>query len=115
MLRLEMGSIEKLKAFKEVYAGHGRTPIGPADLEALEAHIATRLEEVLRATRVGRSLKGIVNELYPLSSGVDVNFMKKILPIRQVLSYLHYLEEEGLVAKKGSLWFSFKDELGDVR
>lgn len=107
-LRSEIDSIQKLKVFREVYTGHRRAPIGISDLEALEAHIATRLDEVLAATRGGRNLKGIVYTIYPWASGSDMNFVRKLTPIRQVLSYLRYLEDEGALAKKGNLWTSFK-------
>jgi len=109
-LKYELASIQKLKTFKHVYTGHRRTPINAKDLEALDAHIANRLEQVLRITRQGRTLKEIVNGVYG-ATVMETNFMRKVIPIRQVVSYLRYLEEEGYLTKKGARWVSFKDHL----
>jgi len=109
-LRQELASIQKLKTFKHVYTGHRRSPIFVKDLEALETHIANRLEQVLRVTKQGRTLKEIVDQIYG-ATVVETNFMRKIIPIRQVVSYLRYLEEEGFLAKRGARWISFKDHL----
>jgi glyoxylase-like metal-dependent hydrolase (beta-lactamase superfamily II) len=110
-LRGELESIQKLKTFREVYTGHRRTPINAMDLEALEAHIAQRLEEVLRVTREGKTLREIVSAIYPASMMLEENFIRKIIPIRQVVSYLRYLEEEGYIVKNGAIWRSFKEHL----
>jgi glyoxylase-like metal-dependent hydrolase (beta-lactamase superfamily II) len=107
----EIASIQKLKAFKDVYTGHGRTPIGKKDLEELEAHFISRLEEVLRAAAGGNNLKGIMESVYPTVMDTGTNFIRKIIPLRQAISYLRYLEEEGYIAKKGPCWTSFKTAL----
>jgi glyoxylase-like metal-dependent hydrolase (beta-lactamase superfamily II) len=107
-LRKEIDSIQKLKVFREIFTGHRRTPISIGDLEALEAHIATRLSEVLAVTKGGKNLKGIVSVMYPWASGSDVNFVRKLIPLRQVISYIRYLEDEGGIVKRGKLWFSLK-------
>ncbi|MBM5804937.1 MAG: MBL fold metallo-hydrolase [Candidatus Verstraetearchaeota archaeon] len=109
-LRQELASIQRLKTFKHVYTGHRRSPINAKDLEALEAHIASRLEQVLRITKQGRTLKEIVSGVYGVTM-VETNFMKKVIPIRQVVSYLRYLEDEGHITKRGARWVSFKDHL----
>ena len=109
--RKEISSIQRLKIFKDVYTGHGRTPIAKKDLEDLEAHFTTRLEEILRAAEGGRSLKEIMELVYPKIMGANTNFIRKITPIRQALSYLKYLEDEGYIMKKGACWTSFKTEL----
>jgi glyoxylase-like metal-dependent hydrolase (beta-lactamase superfamily II) len=109
-LKHELASIQKLKTFKHVYTGHRRSPINAKDLEALEAHITSRLEQVLRITREGRTLKEIVNGIYGTAM-MESNFMRKVIPIRQAVSYLRYLEEEGYLAKRGGRWVSFKDHL----
>jgi hypothetical protein len=41
----------------------------------------------------------------------EENFIRKIIPIRQIVSYLRYLEEEGYIAKNGAMWRSFMDHL----
>ncbi len=110
-LRKELLAIQKLKLFKRVYTGHKRTPISPADLDRLEAHFSKKLDEVLRRCRVGKTLKELVQEVYPLFSGSEVNFIKKVIPIRQIISYLRYLEDEGYIEKKGARWHSFRDHL----
>jgi len=109
-LKQEFASIQKLKTFKHIYTGHRRSPINAKDLEALEAHIASRLEQVLRMTKQGRTLKEIVNGIYGMTM-METSFMKKVIPIRQAVSYLRYLEEEGYLAKRGARWVSFKDHL----
>jgi glyoxylase-like metal-dependent hydrolase (beta-lactamase superfamily II) len=110
-LRKEFLAIQKLKLFKRVYTGHKKTPIAPADLDRLEAHFSKKLDEVLRRCRVGKTLKELVQEVYPMFSGNDVNFIKKVIPIRQTISYLRYLEEEGYAEKRGARWHSFRDHL----
>jgi len=110
-LRKEFLAIQKLKLFKRVYTGHKRTPISPADLDRLEAHFSKKLDEVLLRCRVGKTLKELVHEVYPMFSGSDVNFIKKVIPIRQTISYLKYLEEEGYAEKRGARWHSFRDHL----
>lgn len=110
-LKKELVAIQKLKLFRQIHTGHKRTPLSPADLERLEAHFSMRLDEVLRRCRVGKTLKELVLEVYPMISGSDVNFVKKVIPIRQVISYLKYLEDEGYATKRGARWFSFRDHI----
>jgi glyoxylase-like metal-dependent hydrolase (beta-lactamase superfamily II) len=110
-LKKEFVAIQKLKLFRQIHTGHKRTPLAPSDLDRLEAHFSRRLDEVLRRCRVGKTLKELVHEIYPMISGSDVNFIKKVIPIRQVISYLKYLEEEGYMAKKGVRWYSFRDHI----
>lgn len=110
-LKREFLSIEKLKLYRQIHTGHKRTPLAPSDLDLLEAHFSRRLDEVLRRCRVGKTLKELVHEVYPMISGSDVNFIKKVIPIRQTISYLKYLEEEGYAAKKGARWYSFRDRI----
>jgi glyoxylase-like metal-dependent hydrolase (beta-lactamase superfamily II) len=109
-LRQELASIQKLKTFRHVYTGHKRSPLFVKDLEALEVHIVNRLEQVLMVTKQGRTLKEIVDKMYGVTV-IETNFMRKIIPIRQVVSYLKYLEEEGFLLKRGAKWISFRDHL----
>jgi hypothetical protein len=54
-------------------------------------------------------LRDIVSSIY---GGVpEESFIRNIIPIRQTLSYLKYLEEEGYVVKKGPLWIAVKESL----
>ena len=110
-LRKEFLAIQKLKLFKRIYTGHKKTPLSPADLEALEAHFSRRLDDVLRMCRTGKTLKELVLEICPMFSGSDVNFVRKVIPLRQIISYLKYLEEEGYVEKRETRWHSFRDHL----
>ncbi|MGQ9759225.1 MAG: MBL fold metallo-hydrolase, partial [Candidatus Methanomethylicaceae archaeon] len=107
--RQELDSLQKLKSFKYIYAGHRKTPLSVKDIEELEAHFVNRLEEVLKTIRFGMKLRDIVNKIYGETD--DANLIRKIIPIRQTLSYLKYLEEEGYAIKKGALWISLKDTL----
>ncbi|MDI9644834.1 MAG: MBL fold metallo-hydrolase [Candidatus Verstraetearchaeota archaeon] len=109
-LRQEFESLEKLKVFSKIYAGHERTPLLRGDIDSLEGHFISRLEEVLRATRKGATLKEIVVTLYR-GSALENQPYKLILPINQTVAYLRYLEAEGLVEKRGKRWISFKDSL----
>jgi glyoxylase-like metal-dependent hydrolase (beta-lactamase superfamily II) len=90
-MKEELVSIQKLKLYGQIYAGHRRIPLTPRDLEKLEAHFSGRLDEVLLRCRTGKTLKELVHEVYPTISGTDVNFIKKVIPIRQAISYLKYL------------------------
>lgn len=110
-LKWEFLALQKLKVYRQINTGHKRTPLGPADVERLEAHFTRRLDEVLRRCRAGKTLKELAHEIYPNISGSDINFVKKVIPIRQVISYLKYLEGEGYMAKKGARWYSFVDHL----
>lgn len=109
-LKEEFNSLEKLKVFKFIYPGHERAPLARAEIEALESHFVSRLEEVLRVTKGGATLKEIVISLY---RGLDLAQApyKIILPINQAISYLKYLEAEGHVEKRGRRWYSFRERL----
>jgi hypothetical protein len=52
-LKQEFLSLQKLKAFKNIYPGHDRMPLNRQDIEALEAHFVDRLDDVLGACRDG--------------------------------------------------------------
>ncbi|MGC8935894.1 MAG: MBL fold metallo-hydrolase [Candidatus Methanomethylicaceae archaeon] len=107
--RQEMNSLQKLKGYKNIFAGHRKTPLSVADIEELEAHFVNRLEEVLRSVRNGMRLREVVTAIY--GENPEESFIRNILPIRQTLSYLRYLEEEGYVIKKGPLWIGVKESL----
>lgn len=109
-MRREFESLEKLKVFGRVYTGHERSPLMREDIESLEGHFLSRLEEVLRATRMGATLREVVGALYRGATLEDAPY-KLILPISQATAYLRYLEAEGLVEKRGKRWFSFSDSL----
>ena len=105
----EMNSLQKLKIFKKIFAGHRKTPLTVTDIESLETHFINRLEQVLRIVRGGMKLREVVNSIY--GEVLEEVFIKSIIPIRQTLSYLKYLEEEGYVVKKGPLWVAVKESL----
>lgn len=107
--RQEMNSLQKLKSFKNIFTGHRKTPLTVADIESLEAHFLNRLEEVLRTVGSGMRLREIVGSIY--GEMPEESFIRNIIPIRQTLSYLKYLEEEGYVIKKGPLWVAVKESL----
>ncbi|MCX8181759.1 MAG: MBL fold metallo-hydrolase [Candidatus Methanomethyliaceae archaeon] len=107
--RQEMNSLQKLKSFKNIFAGHRKTPLTITDIESLETHFINRLEQVLRTVRSGMKLREVVNSIY--GEMPEESFVRNIIPIRQTLSYLKYLEEEGYVVKKGPLWISVKESL----
>ncbi len=109
-LRQEFLSLQKLKVFKNIYPGHDRMPLHKQDIEALETHFISRLDDVLKTCRNGANIRQIVEGMY--SAVVhEGNIIKMVFPIRQVTTYLQYLEGEGAVCKKGSRWFSFKESL----
>lgn len=107
--RQEMNSLQKLKSFKNVFTGHRKTPLTITDIESLETHFVNRLEQVLRTVRGGMKLREVVNSIY--GEIPEEIFIRSIIPIRQTLSYLKYLEEEGYVVKKGPLWIAVKESL----
>ncbi|MEM4216817.1 MAG: MBL fold metallo-hydrolase [Candidatus Methanomethylicaceae archaeon] len=107
--RQEMNSLQKLKSFKNVFTGHRKTPLTITDIESLETHFVNRLEQVLRTVRGGMKLREVVNSIY--GEIPEEIFIRSIIPIRQTLSYLKYLEEEGCVVKKGPLWIAVKESL----
>lgn len=105
-LRMEMNSLQKLKGFDYVFPAHRKTPLLREDLEELENHFINRLEEILRILKSGMKLREMVDKLY----GKEGQF-KTMLRLRNLLSYIKFLEEEGYVIKNGPLWISLKDEL----
>ncbi len=107
--RQEMDSLQKLKSFKRIFTGHRRTPLNIEDVEELERHFINRLEEVLKTVKGGMKLRDIVSSIY--GEMPEESFIRNMIPIRQTLSYLKYLEEEGFVIKKGPFWISLKDRL----
>ncbi|MEM4656907.1 MAG: MBL fold metallo-hydrolase [Candidatus Methanosuratincola sp.] len=109
-LKEEFNSLEKLKVFNKIYPGHERSPLARADIETLEAHFVSRLEEVLHVTKGGATLKDIVVSLYK-GINMDQASYRLILPINQVIAYLKYLEAEGHVEKRGRRWHSFRERL----
>ncbi len=109
-LRQEFSSLQKLKVFKDVYPGHDRIPLQRKDIEALEAHFMSRLDDVIKICRQGASLKEVVEGLYYAITAQN-NIVKMILPINQTITYLRYLEDEGAVGKKGDKWIAFREKL----
>uniref|UniRef100_A0A7C3F630 MBL fold metallo-hydrolase n=1 Tax=Candidatus Methanomethylicus mesodigestus TaxID=1867258 RepID=A0A7C3F630_9CREN len=110
-LKEEFVTLQKLKIFKKVYAGHGKTPLGPQDLEALEGRFISRLEDVLRASRQGATLKEIYEKVYFESTSNPYIPYRLVHPLNQLISYLRYLESEGYVAKSGNRWMSFSEKI----
>ncbi len=109
-LKDEFNSLEKLKVFNKVYPGHERSPLVRKDIEALESHFVSRLEEVLRVTKGGATLKEVVISLYEGINSDQASY-RLILPINQAIAYLKYLEAEGFVEKKGGRWHSFRERI----
>jgi glyoxylase-like metal-dependent hydrolase (beta-lactamase superfamily II) len=107
--RKEINSLQKLKFFNYIYPSHRKTPLTRSDIEKLENHFIDRLEEILKITKNGMKLKDIVRKIY--GEKIYENPIRALIPIRQVISYLLYLEEEGYVIKKGYLWISTKETL----
>ncbi|MEM0232015.1 MAG: MBL fold metallo-hydrolase, partial [Candidatus Methanomethyliaceae archaeon] len=105
-LRMEFNSLQKLKCFNYIFPAHKKTPLIRKDIEELERHFINRLEEILRILKNGMRLREMVNKIY----GEEGQF-RTILKLRNLLSYIKFLEEEGYVMKNGPLWISLKDEL----
>lgn len=112
-LKKEFESLEKLKLFRSIYPGHERLPISRSDIEALESHFVSRIEETLRATKGGATLKEVTTALYP-GIALERAPYRIILPISQAIAYLKYLEAEGHVEKRGKKWYSFADTISPV-
>jgi glyoxylase-like metal-dependent hydrolase (beta-lactamase superfamily II) len=100
----EFTSLERLKEFECVYAGHRKTPLERGDVEGLEAHFIERTNQLLRMTVEGRTLKEIVQELH--GTIAERNFVKRLIPLKQTIAYLRYLERKGKMTKRGNKWFS---------
>ena len=100
----EFASLQRLKEFESVYTGHGKTPLAKADIEGVEAHFTERTNQLLRITVEGRTLKEIVQELH--GTITERNFVKRLIPVKQTIAYLRYLERRGRMTKRGNKWFS---------
>ncbi|MBM5805866.1 MAG: MBL fold metallo-hydrolase [Candidatus Verstraetearchaeota archaeon] len=100
----EFTSLQRLKEFESVYAGHGKTPLARADIERVEAHFTARTDQLLRMTVEGRILKEIVQELHDTIT--ERNFVRRLIPVKQTIAYLRYLERRGRMTKRGNKWFS---------
>jgi glyoxylase-like metal-dependent hydrolase (beta-lactamase superfamily II) len=100
----ELSSLEKLKGFQQVYPGHKRFPLGRSDIEQVEAHLLERSQEVLRMVRDGKTFREVVEGLYGEIS--EKNFAKRLVPLRQAISYLRYLEGKGQVERRDGRWWS---------
>lgn len=105
-LRMEINSIQKLKSFEYIFPAHKKAPLLKVDIENLERHFIHRLEELLKILKNGMKLRDIIRNMY----GEEGSF-KDLLRLRNVISYLRFLEEEGYVIKRGQLWTSIKDYL----
>ncbi|MCS7098508.1 MAG: MBL fold metallo-hydrolase [Candidatus Methanomethyliaceae archaeon] len=103
-LRMEINSIQKLKSFKYIFPAHRKTPLLKEDIENLEKHFINRLEELLRIIRNGMRLRDIIRNMY----GEEGSF-RDLLRLRNLISYLRFLEEEGYVMKRGQFWISIRD------
>jgi glyoxylase-like metal-dependent hydrolase (beta-lactamase superfamily II) len=100
----EFASLHRLKEFESVYAGHGRTPLARADIEGVQAHFTARTNQLLRMTVEGKTLKEIVQELH--GTITEKNFVRRLIPVKQTIAYLRYLERRGRMTKRGNKWFS---------
>jgi glyoxylase-like metal-dependent hydrolase (beta-lactamase superfamily II) len=110
-LKDELLSLQKLKIFKQIFPGHGRAPLQSVDIETIESYFVARLDDVLRATMKGSTLKEIVGAINPGIIGTSSKPHRLILPINQVLAYLKYLEAEGHIVKQRGKWLSFSDHI----
>lgn len=100
----ELSSLKKLKGFQHIYPGHKRFPLDRSDIEQLEAHLAERSQEVYSMVREGKTFHEIVDGLY--GEITEKNFAKRLIPLRQVISYLRYLEGKGQVERRDGKWWS---------
>jgi glyoxylase-like metal-dependent hydrolase (beta-lactamase superfamily II) len=100
----EFASLNRLKEFESIYTGHGKTPLAKADIEGVEAHLTLRTNQLLRMTVEGKTLKEIVQELHGTTT--ERNFIRRLIPVKQTITYLRYLERRGRMTKRGNKWFS---------
>lgn len=100
----ELSSLERLKGFQHIYPGHKRLPLGRSDIEQLEAHLAERSQEVFRLVRDGKTFREVVDGLY--GEITEKNFAKRLVPLRQAISYLRFLEGKGQVERRDGKWWS---------
>lgn len=100
----EFASLEQLKEFESVYVGHRKTPLTKVDIERVEIHFIERTNQVLRMTVEGKTLKEIVQDLY--GTITEKNFVRRLIPVKQTIAYLRYLERKRRMTKRGNKWFS---------
>jgi glyoxylase-like metal-dependent hydrolase (beta-lactamase superfamily II) len=100
----ELSSLGRLKNFQHIYPGHKRFPLNGSEITKVEAHLVERSQEVLRILKGGKTLHEVVDCLY--GEITEKNFAKRLVPLRQAISYLRYLEGRGQVERKDSRWLS---------
>lgn len=100
----ELSSLQRLEGFQQIYPGHNRFPLSSSDIVQVEVHLAERSQEVLRMVRGGRTLHEVVEGIY--GEITEKNFAKRLVPLRQAISYLRYLESKGQVERKDGRWWS---------
>jgi glyoxylase-like metal-dependent hydrolase (beta-lactamase superfamily II) len=100
----ELSSLGRLKSYQQIYPGHKRFPLRRSDIAQVEVHLVERSQEVLRMVKGGKTLREVVNCLY--GEITEKNFAKRLVPLRQAISYLRYLEGRGQVERKDSRWRS---------
>lgn len=100
----ELSSLERLKGFEHIYPGHKRFPLRGSDIVQVEKHLAERSQEVLKMVKGGKTLHEVVDSLY--GEITEKNFAKRLVPLRQAISYLRYLEGRGQVERRDGRWRS---------
>lgn len=100
----EFASLHQLKGFKSIYVGHRRTPLTKEDIEKVEIHFIERTNQVFRITFDGKTLREIMQDLY--GTITEKNFIRRLIPVKQTIAYLRYLERNGRMTKRGNKWFS---------
>jgi len=100
----EFASLQQLKEFESIYVGHRKTPLTRADIEKVETHFVERTNQVLRMTAEGKTLRDIVMDLH--GTITEKNFVRRLIPVKQTIAYLRYLERKGRMTKRGNKWFS---------
>ncbi|MGA2574318.1 MAG: MBL fold metallo-hydrolase [Candidatus Methanomethylicaceae archaeon] len=100
----ELSSLAKLKGFQRIYPGHKRLPLNKSDIEQVEVHLLERSQEVLRMVKDGKTLHEVVDGLY--GEITEKNFAKRLVPLRQAISYLRYLEGKSQVERRDGRWWS---------
>jgi glyoxylase-like metal-dependent hydrolase (beta-lactamase superfamily II) len=98
----ELNSLARLAVFETIYPGHKKIPIEGHDICKISEYLTGKCEEVLKLAVGGitlRALEGLYGEI------TEKNFAKRMVPIKQVISYLHYLESKGQVQNRDGRWW----------
>lgn len=102
----ELNSLAKLKNYRKIYPGHSRFPLTRNDIQMIEVYLIDRCRCTLRLVEGGKKLREIVEGLYGKSD--ERGFMKKLIPVKQTIAYLRFLELGGDVVRKEGKWWPAK-------